>query len=202
MGIGQKLVGLALVLLLSGPVQAAQWLVLGDSISAAFGMDREQGWVSLLQQRLNQRADAPLIFNAALSGETSAGGLARLPGLLAEHRPDLLILELGGNDGLRGLPLTQLESNLAAIIEHSQQQGVKVVLLGMKLPPNYGPRYNQGFEQVYRRLAECYQLPWLAFFLEGVGANVQLMQADGIHPNAQAQPILLDNLWPILEKQL
>ena len=194
-------IGLAL-LLLAAPLRAEVWLVVGDSISAAFGMDSEQGWVSLLQKRLNQRADAPLVFNAALSGETSAGGLARLPGLLAEHRPDLLILELGGNDGLRGLPLTQLESNLATIIEQSQKQGAKVVLLGMKLPPNYGPRYNQGFEQVYRRLAERYQLPWLAFFLEGVGANAQLMQADGIHPNAQAQPILLDNLWPVLEQQL
>lgn len=181
---------------------AGTLLVLGDSISAAFGLDTRQGWVSLLEQRLAAEGFDYQVVNASVSGDTSAGGLARLPTLLAEHRPDLLIVELGGNDGLRGQPPAQLQQNLAAIIQSARASGARVLLLGMQLPPNYGARYNALFSQVYADVAGAAQVPLLGFFLDGVGGVPALMQGDGIHPNAAAQPRLLDNLWPQLKPLL
>lgn len=194
-------IGLAL-LLLAAPLRAEVWLVVGDSISAAFGLDTTQGWVALLQKRLDQQGKRIQVVNASISGDTSAGGLARLPALLAEHRPALVMIELGGNDGLRGTPLAQLQQNLANMIAASKSRGAQVLLLGMRLPPNYGKRYTEGFAGVYEQLAATHQVPLLPFFLEGVGGVPGLMQADGIHPTAAAQPRLLDNIWPLLEARL
>jgi len=194
-------IGLAL-LLLAAPLRAEVWLVVGDSISAAFGLDTAQGWVALLQKRLDQQGRSIQVVNASISGDTSAGGLARLPALLAKHRPALVMIELGGNDGLRGTPLAQLQQNLADMISASQTSGAQVMLLGMRLPPNYGKRYTEGFAGVYEQLAATHRVPLLPFFLEGVGGVPGLMQADGIHPTADAQPRLLDNLWPLLEARL
>lgn len=177
-------------------------LVVGDSISAAFGLDTRQGWVSLLEKRLAEQGFEHRVVNASISGDTSAGGAARLPRLLAEHQPDLVIIELGGNDGLRGLPPAQLQQNLAAMVEASRDSGARVLLLGMLLPPNYGARYTTAFAEVFSRLAEEQQIPLVPFFLEGVGGVPQMMQADGIHPTAQAQPVLLENLWPTLKPLL
>lgn len=177
-------------------------LVVGDSISAAFGLDTRQGWVSLLEKRLAEQGFEHRVVNASISGDTSAGGAARLPRLLAEHQPDLVIIELGGNDGLRGLPPAQLQQNLAAMVEASRDSGARVLLLGMLLPPNYGARYTTAFAEVFSRLAEEQQIPLVPFFLEGVGGVPEMMQADGIHPTAQAQPVLLENLWPTLKPLL
>ncbi|MCY1272513.1 Esterase TesA [compost metagenome] len=196
------LVGALLLLLWAQGALAGTVLVVGDSISAALGLDTAQGWVALLEKRLKNEGFDYRVVNASISGDTSAGGLSRLPTLLAEHRPDLVILELGGNDGLRGQPPAQLQQNLATMIDRSAASGAKVLLLGMRLPPNYGARYNRAFESVFTQLAEDRQVPLVPFFLDGVGGVPTLMQADGIHPNAQAQPRLLDNLWPVLKPLL
>ena len=177
-------------------------LIVGDSISAAFGLDTRLGWVSLLEQRLKEQGYDDQVVNASISGDTSAGGLARLPALLAEHKPDVVIVELGGNDGLRGQLPAQLKQNLAGMIAASQNAGAKVLLLGMQLPPNYGARYTQAFAKVYDELAHEKQVALVPFFLQGVGGNPQLMQADGIHPAADAQGLLLENVWPALKALL
>ena len=192
---------LTLMLWAQGAV-AGTLLVVGDSISAAFGLDSRQGWVALLEKRLVQEGFEHQVVNASISGDTSAGGAARLPALLVEHKPELVIIELGGNDGLRGQPLAQLQQNLASMVEQSQQAGAKVLLLGMKLPPNYGGRYTTAFAQVFTDLAEQKQVPLVPFFLEGVGGVPGMMQADGIHPAEAAQEILLDNVWPTLKPML
>jgi len=177
-------------------------LVVGDSISAALGLETSQGWVALLEQRLAERGLTYRVVNASVSGDTSAGGLVRLPALLGRHTPELVIIELGGNDGLRGQPPGQLQQNLAAMIDQSRLRGARVLLLGMQLPPNYGVRYTQAFSRVYATLAEEKQVALVPFFLEGVGGVPGMMQADGIHPTASAQPRMLDNLWPTLEPLL
>ena len=177
-------------------------LVVGDSISAAFGLDTRQGWVSLLEKRLAEQGFEHRVVNASISGDTSAGGAARLPRLLVEHQPDLVIIELGGNDGLRGLPPAQLQQNLAAMVDASRDSGAQVLLLGMLLPPNYGVRYTTAFAEVFSRLADEQQIPLVPFFLQGVGGVPEMMQDDGIHPTAQAQPVLLENLWPTLKPLL
>lgn len=177
-------------------------LVVGDSISAAFGLETSQGWVHLLQQRLDTHAPDHRVVNASISGDTSAGGRARLPTLLEEHEPDVVILELGGNDGLRGQSPAQLKANLAAMVEQSQQAGAKVLLLGMRLPPNLGQRYTTAFAQAFDSLAQEQALPYVPFLLEGVGGVEGMMQADRIHPTAGAQQRLLDNVWPVLEPLL
>lgn len=177
-------------------------LVVGDSISAALGLETSQGWVSLLQKRLDEEGFEHRVVNASISGDTSAGGASRLPALLGEHKPELVIIELGGNDGLRGQPPAQLQQNLAGMVERSQQAGAKVLLLGMRLPPNYGKRYTDAFARVYQDLATSRQVPLVPFFLEGVGGVEGMMQADGIHPAAGAQGKLLDNVWPSLEPLL
>lgn len=170
-------------------------LVLGDSLSAAYGIERQQGWVSLLRERLDGNAN---VVNASISGETSSGGANRLPELLGQHEPDIVLLELGGNDGLRGLPPGQFEANMAAMIEASQAAGAEVLLLGIDIPPNYGRAYRDAFTAVYERLAEEYEVPLVPFLLDGVALEEQLMQDDGIHPTAEAQPVILDNVWPQL----
>lgn len=177
-------------------------LVVGDSISAAFGLETSQGWVHMLQQRLDSEAPKYQVVNASISGDTTAGGRSRLPTLLDEHAPAIVILELGGNDGLRGQSPVQLKQNLAAMVEQSQEVGARVVLLGMRMPPNLGQRYTTAFAKAFDSLAAEQELPYVPFFLEGVGGVAQMMQADGIHPTAAAQQRLLDNLWPVLEPLL
>lgn len=193
--------GLAL-LLMAQNAAAGTVLIVGDSISAGFGLDTSKGWVSLLRQRLAQEGSSDVLVNASITGDTSANGAARLPALLAEHKPALVIVELGGNDGLRGLQPTQLQQNLATMIDRSREAGAKVLLLGMQLPPNYGVRYTKAFAQVYSDLAEQKQVALVPFFLQGIGGNPQLMQADGIHPAVNAQGLLLDNVWPTLKPLL
>lgn len=192
----------AWLFMLASVVQAQTLLVVGDSISAAYGIEIDQGWVAQLQQRLNERQLSYQVVNASISGDTSAGGRTRLPALLDKHQPRLVILELGGNDGLRGLPLERLQNNLQAMIRLAREQGSEIILLGMRIPPNYGPRYTEGFYQVYQQLATELDVPLLDFFLEGVGGVPGMIQQDGIHPTAEAQPILLDNVWPLLENRL
>jgi acyl-CoA thioesterase-1 len=173
-------------------------LVLGDSVSAGYGLESQQGWVSLLQSKLTAQGYGYRVINASVSGETTTGGAARLPRALELHRPKIVIIELGGNDGLRGLPLSTSRNNLQRMIELSRDSGAKVLLLGMKIPPNYGPRYAEGFEKVFRELASRYQLAFEPFFLEKIALEPEMMQADGLHPTAKAQPIMLDTVWPAL----
>ncbi|QJQ97156.1 arylesterase [Halomonas sp. PA5] len=174
-------------------------MVFGDSLSAAYGIEQEEGWVSLLAERLGDRAR---VINASISGETTAGGAARLPDLLRQHDPQLVLLELGGNDGLRGLPPAQMRNNLTRMIEESQQAGAEVLLLGIDIPPNYGQAYRDAFTAVYYDLADEYALPLVPFLLENVALEAALMQRDGIHPTASAQPLILDNVWPELDAML
>jgi len=197
------LIGTALSLLLWGPAAfAGTVLVVGDSISAAFGLDTRQGWVALLEKRLAEEGFAHQVVNASISGDTSAGGAARLPALLTEHQPELVIIELGGNDGLRGQPPAQLQQNLAAMVQQSQKVGAKVLILGMQLPPNYGLRYTTAFADVFPKVANETGSALVPFVLEGVGGVPSLMQNDGIHPTAEAQPKLLENVWPSLKPLL
>lgn len=191
-----------LLLLLALPVPAQNILLIGDSISAAFGLEIEQGWVSLLQKRLEEQDYPYRVVNASVSGETTAGGLARLPALLEQVQPQLVIIELGGNDGLRGLPVANMQQNLSAMVEQSRASGADVILLGMRIPPNYGPRYNDAFEQVFVDLSQSLDVPLVPFLLEGVGTVPELMLDDGIHPGAAAQPLLLDNAWPVIRQWL
>ena len=172
--------------------------MLGDSLSAGYGLDPGQGWVDLLAQRLHARRLPYTVVNASISGETSAGGLARLDAALDEAHPALLLLELGINDGLRGLSLQDLRRNLEAIVRRAQARHIRVVLIGMRLPPNYGPRYGDAFQRVYADLAARLRLPLVPFLLAKVALDRSLMQADQLHPTAAAQPQILDTVWPTL----
>ena len=204
-GLRSCLCGLLLALLLLPTLHAAPQptiLVFGDTISAAYGIRVEEGWVSLLQKKLASQGYGYRVVNASVSGETTGGGLARLPRALEQHRPAILILELGGNDALRGLPLADVRSNLDGIIRKSQAAGARVVLAGMRMPPNYGPRYSQEFQTIYSDLSREHRVPLIPFVLEDVALDASLMQADGLHPNAQAQPKLLNEIWPRLEPLL
>lgn len=194
---------LALTLLLIGlqGASAAQNRIIlsfGDSLSAAYGLQPEQGWVALLQQRLRTQGYEYQIINASVSGETSSGGLERLPHLLAAHHPDVVLLELGANDGLRALPLPTVRENLARMIALAKDSGAKVLLIGIRLPPNYGPRYGNGFAELYSDLATQFQVPRVPFLLQGVALHPDLMQADGLHPLAAGEPQVLDTVWPYL----
>jgi acyl-CoA thioesterase-1 len=173
-------------------------LVLGDSLSAEYGLRRGSGWVALLAERLTTRKPAWSVFNASISGETTAGGQTRLPALLAEHRPRLLVIELGGNDALRGLDLVATARNLEAMVTAGQVAGARVILLGMRMPPNYGRRYGEQFEQMYRDIARRRQCALVPFLLEGIGERLELFQPDRIHPTEAAQPLILANVWPAL----
>ncbi len=186
-----------------GNTQAATILVFGDSISAAYGMETRQGWVALLQQQLESTAPGKHnVVNGSLSGETTSGGVKRLPGLLRQHRPDIVILELGGNDGLRGQSPALMERNLLKMAAESQKSGASVIVLGMKIPPNYGKAYTRSFEQVFITASRSSRSVLLPFFLVGVGGDARLMQQDGIHPAAIAQKKLLANVWPLLAREL
>jgi len=191
-------------LLLASPVEAAPpvILVLGDSLSAGYGIDPRDGWVSLLERRLRQQGYPHAVVNASISGETTAGGRSRLPRALTRHRPAIVILELGANDGLRGLSLTDTRGNLAAMIESSSRNGARVMLVGIHLPPNYGQEFTSKFRALYDALVRQYRIPYAPFLLEGVALNPALMQPDGLHPRAAAQPRMLDNVWPYLEPLL
>jgi acyl-CoA thioesterase-1 len=177
-------------------------LVFGDSISAGYGIHVEQGWVSLLTQKITQLGYGFRVVNASVSGETTAGGLSRLPHAIDVQHPQILILELGGNDGLRSLPLETTHDNLDKMIQLARSRDVRVLLVGMRMPPNYGERYTTGFQNMYTDLAQRYKLPLVPFLLEKVALNPAMMQADGIHPTEPAEPLLLDTVWPRLQPLL
>ncbi|MGA9421230.1 MAG: arylesterase [Rhodanobacteraceae bacterium] len=174
-------------------------VVLGDSLSSAYRIATDEGWVHLLDARLRKAGFRRALVNASIPGETSASGVARVPQLLTERHPALVILELGANDGLRGLPLSEIRANLTRIVILSRQAGAKVVLLGIELPVNYGPQYRDGLRNLYRDLARKFNLPLVPFLLEGVALDPDLMQEDGLHPNAVGEAKVLENAWPVLE---
>ncbi|MBS1235721.1 MAG: esterase [Proteobacteria bacterium] len=182
--------------------RAPSILVVGDSLSAGYGIELRDGWVTLLQQRLTRQGYPHTVVNASISGDTTAGGRARLPDALKRHRPQIVILELGGNDGLRGLSLRETRANLDAMIKAAQTAGAQVLLVGIHLPPNYGPDYTGKFHAIYHDLARIHNTALVPFLLDGVALTPGLMQPDGIHPRAAAQPRLLDNVWPSLEPLL
>jgi acyl-CoA thioesterase-1 len=177
-------------------------LIFGDSLSAGYGIDVDQSWATLLQARLKQQGYEHRVINASISGDTTESGATRIAQAIANFSPALIILELGGNDGLRGIPPSTMRDNLYRIIKTSTDSGAAVVLLGIRIPPNYGPRYIAEFDDVFRQVAAELDVPWIEFFMDGVALNEELMQADGIHPNAVAQPILLDNVWPVISAAL
>ena len=177
-------------------------LIFGDSLSAGFGIDVDQSWTALLQQRLEEQGYEHRVVNASISGETTEGGAARIDSAIGTFSPDLIILELGGNDGLRGFPPTRIKDNLETIARRARDSGAGVVLLGIRIPTNYGTRYTQAFEAVYADVADELGIRWIEFFMEGVALNDELLQEDRIHPNVEAQPILLDNAWPIIHATL
>jgi len=177
-------------------------LIFGDSLSAGYGIDVDQSWATLLQSRLESVGYEHRVVNASISGETTEGGAARIDSALSEFSPELIILELGGNDGLRGFPPQRMKGNLEKIVARAKASGASVVLLGIRIPTNYGTRYTQAFEAVYRDVANDFDIEWIEFFMKGVALNDELLQQDRIHPNAAAQPILLDNAWPIISATL
>lgn len=177
-------------------------LVIGDSLSAGYGLRPGEGWVNLLEQRVRSQGYPYRIANASVSGETTRGGLARLPRALTVHEPDIVIIELGGNDGLRGFPLDVMRENLERMIALSRDAGARVLLLGMHLPANYGGDYTQRFHQVFLDIAKAEQVPLVPFFLDGVAMRPEMMLDDGIHPSAAAQETMLENVWPMLERLL
>jgi len=177
-------------------------LILGDSLSAGFGMNVEDSWVHLLEIRLQERGHSYRILNSSISGDTTQGGLARLPRLLDRYQPEIVIIELGGNDGLRGINPDITRNNMTLMIQQSQQNGASVLLAGIKLPPNYGTAYLEQFESMYADLANEYGTLLVPFFMDGVVFTPGLLQADGIHPNEKGQPVLLDNVWQVLEPAL
>ncbi|EGV30568.1 Arylesterase [Thiorhodococcus drewsii AZ1] len=177
-------------------------LVLGDSLSAGYGLGPGEGWVSLLAERLKADGRAETVVNASVSGDTTAGGLTRLPSLLARHRPAVLVIELGANDGLRGLGLAVIRQNLTRLVQLGQDSGCRVLLIGVRLPPNYGASYTQGFQSLFGEVAESLDVSLVPALLADVAEHWDLMQADGLHPRAKAQGRILDNVWPALEPLL
>ena len=178
-------------------------MIVGDSLSAGYGINPQQGWVNLLQSRLNQQFPKQHnVVNASVSGETTSGALARLPKLLQVHKPDIVVIELGGNDGLRGQPPQMIQKNLAQLVQQSQRSKAQVIVLGMKIPPNYGTAYSTAFENNYKVISQQYKVKLMPFFMQGVAGQKSLMQKDQIHPNANAQKILLDNAYPYIKGAL
>ena len=171
-------------------------LVLGDSLSAEYGLNRGSGWVALLEKKLKAERITARIVNASISGETTSGGRSRLPALIKQHKPDVVVIELGANDGLRGLPVVQAEDNLRAMVDLSKKNKAEVLLIGMRMPPNYGRTYTEQFFNMYTKLSDKYKAPLVPFMLEGVAEQPKLFQADRLHPNADAHPIILANIWP------
>ncbi len=195
---------IVIALFASGVAQANDetWLVLGDSLSAGYGINVNKGWVALLSSRLQKQGKAIRVINGSVSGNTTGDGLARLPQLLATYTPTLVIIELGGNDGLRGHPLKIMRNNLQQIIDLSRQHGAEVFLVGIEIPPNYGERYTQMFRQTFQQVAASREVSYLPFLLDGIAITPEMMQDDGIHPTTEAQPMILDNLWPHLNPWL
>jgi acyl-CoA thioesterase-1 len=177
-------------------------LVLGDSLSASYGLDRESGWVSLLEERLRDLGLPQRVVNASVSGDTTSGGLTRLDTLLEQNRPTLLVIELGANDGLRGLGFDVIRNNLVEMIGRGRAAGSEILLTGIRLPPNYGAAYTEGFQAVFHEVAKAEDVPLVPDLLAGVAEDWSLMQADGLHPTAEAQPRILENVWPVLEPLL
>jgi acyl-CoA thioesterase-1 len=177
-------------------------VVVGDSLSSGYGIAAGQSWVAMLEDRLQAEGYGYKIVNASIAGDTSSGGLARLPRLLAQHDPAIVVLELGGNDGLRGTPVAALRDNLTKMIELSRQSGAEVVLAGMQIPPNYGPAYTQSLAAVYPELAQRFKTKLIEFLLADVALHRELMQSDGIHPNAAGQKIVFTNVWQVLGPML
>lgn len=196
----RRLLALLLVLC-TGLASAAPrpLLVLGDSLSSAHHIAADSGWVHLLESRLRDSKNPRPVVNASISGETTSGGRARLAKLLADNQPALVVIELGANDGLRGLPIAEIRANLTAMIKSVEATGASIVLLGIELPLNYGPQYRDGLRAMYRDLATEFNLPLVPFLLDGVALNPDLMQDDGLHPKAEGEPRVLDNVWPVLE---
>ena len=193
---------LPVFLFFSNVASASTLLVMGDSLSAAYNLRQESGWVSLLETQLSQSHPEINVVNASVSGETSQGGLSRFEQLLTEHKPRWVVIELGANDALRGYPLSQTTQNLEAMIEHAHQSAAKVLLIGNQIPQNYGKRYTEMFFGLYEKIADKYEVAYMPFMLKGVALNKSLMQEDGIHPNKDGQPIVLRNILPYLEPLL
>lgn len=201
--ISSILAGLCLCLAVAAAAPVPVLLVLGDSLSAGYGIGPDAAWPSLLQRKLDSVGQAVSVVNASISGETTRGGLTRLPALLEEHRPAVVVLELGANDGLRGLPLTEFAHNMHAMVERAQAAGARVVVLPMEVPPNYGRAYSDGFRAVYAELPSHFDgVSLTPFFLKDVALDPALLQADGLHPTAAAQPRMLDAVWPTIEASL
>ncbi|MDH5454730.1 MAG: arylesterase [Gammaproteobacteria bacterium] len=177
-------------------------LVFGDSLSAGYGIDVDQSWVALLQKRLEETGYEHRVVNASITGETTAGGATRIDQAIGTFSPELVILELGANDGLRGFPTASIKSNIELIARRARASGAEVVLLGIRIPTNYGARYSRAFEAVFSDVASDLDIRWIEFFMEGIALNDELLQDDRIHPNAEAQPLLLDNAWPIIRATL
>ena len=188
--------------LLSGGAWAKTILVYGDSLSAAYGIAVSRGWVALLGERLKRERLDYSVVNASISGETSSGGLSRLAKALAQHKPAVLVLQLGANDGLRGLPVAQMKDNLAAMVRQAQQAGARVLLVGMRIPPNYGPDYTRAFDAAFADIARRHKTALAPFLLEGIAEDLRNFQPDRIHPTEQAQPVLLKNVWKALRPLL
>ncbi|MFN4149088.1 MAG: arylesterase [Rhodocyclaceae bacterium] len=189
----------SIFLLLLGTAHAAEKILIhGDSLSAGYGMAREQSWPALLQARLNRQGTAWEVFNASISGETTAGGKSRLPALLQQQRPRIVILALGANDGLRGLPIAQMRANLVAMVREAKAAGARVLLVGMQLPPNYGPDYTREFNATFAAVAKKESVALLPFLLEPIALDDAAFQSDRLHPTAAAQPKILEHLWPAL----
>jgi acyl-CoA thioesterase-1 len=194
--------GLVFIALQNAVASDRTILVFGDSLSAAYGIRPEQGWVALLTQRLQAQGYGYQIVNASVSGETTSGGLQRLPRALQLHHPGIVVLELGANDALRGLPLSGTRANLAQMVRLSQEAGARVLLVGIRIPPNYGPRYTEEFASVFPELAKQYHLRLVPFLLQDVALNPARMQEDGMHPNAAGEAPILDTVWPYLKPLL
>jgi acyl-CoA thioesterase-1 len=177
-------------------------LIFGDSLSAGYGIEVDQSWAALLQIRLSEQGYEHRVINASISGETTEGGATRIETALTDFSPDVIILELGGNDGLRGFPAARMKTNLEKIVTRAKASGAAVVLLGIRIPTNYGPRYSAEFEGVFRQVSVDSGVQWIEFFMDGIALNDELLQDDRIHPNALAQPMLLDNAWPIISATL
>ena len=198
-----KMLGILSISCISTVVSAKTILIVGDSLSAAYGIAPKQGWVQLLQQRLDQQYPKQhKVVNASVSGETTSGALARLPKLLQTYQPQVVVIELGGNDGLRGQPPQMIQNNLAQLIQLSQKNKATVLLFGMKIPPNYGTAYSAAFEKNYQVISQKYKIKLLPFFLDGVAGHKNLIQNDQIHPNAKAQPMLLNLAYPYIKGAL
>ena len=187
---------------MNAPAWGASLLILGDSLSAAYGLGPREGWSTLLEDRLNEKRFDYSVVNASISGETTSGGATRIGEALDRVKPAVVIVALGGNDGLRGLPASQMKANLSRMVEAAQRQGARVLLVGVRVPPNYGARYAREFEEAFVEVATRYHVPLVPYILKGIGERRELMQEDNIHPTAAAQPGILDNIWPRLEPLL